>query len=221
MADSSGGSEQFAPLSSPTNFQPSTLQSSRDQARQPVSTAVTNVEDSPLEDTHWFRQRPSMTYTEDSDSATPDASNSAGVSDFAPEDEETQVEDFELLEDFEPEPIQPTTSRAGRPLRPRVPVLHILKRKAQYNLKKVTSSKPVLTPDALSTTPPTARGRIRKEIAEHTLVKQKNFLLHHKDFFLPLLSDNNYINDLEKLRQDGSLSGVQVPHREIEAQPRG
>ncbi|PVH92192.1 hypothetical protein DM02DRAFT_663190 [Periconia macrospinosa] len=42
----------------------------------------------------------------------------------------------------------------------------------------------------------TARTCLREEIAQKTKVKADNFLVANKDYFLPLLPERNYIQDL-------------------------
>lgn len=93
--------------------------------------------------------------------------------------------------------------------------------KSQSNHRKRGPKKPLLSVTFNAFMAKTSRARIRDEIAAQTLVKQNNFLLHNKDFFLPLLPETNYIKKLEVLQENGALSGKEVLHDEIDTQPKG
>lgn len=62
----------------------------------------------------------------------------------------------------------------------------------------------------------TVRNRIREEIATTTKAKRDAFLIHHKDFFLPLLPPNNYIS---KLLQADNNRQAYVPYAQLSKQP--
>lgn len=62
----------------------------------------------------------------------------------------------------------------------------------------------------------TVRNRIREEIATTTKAKRDAFLIHHKDFFLPLLPPNNYIS---KLVQADNKPQAYVPYAPLRKQP--
>ncbi|KAF2271357.1 uncharacterized protein EI97DRAFT_446688 [Westerdykella ornata] len=79
--------------------------------------------------------------------------------------------------------------------------------------------------DELALTPPkmkapprpkldTARQRLRDDIAAQTKAKANNFLVAHKDYFLPLLPRNNYVSKLV-------AKGPIVEYEELKEQPRG
>ncbi|KAK6007941.1 hypothetical protein QM012_004755 [Aureobasidium pullulans] len=64
----------------------------------------------------------------------------------------------------------------------------------------------------------TVRNRIREEIATTTKAKRDAFLIHHKDYFLPLLPPNNYIS---KLLQADNRHQAYVPYALLSKQPAG
>ncbi|CAD0088693.1 unnamed protein product [Aureobasidium mustum] len=77
------------------------------------------------------------------------------------------------------------------------------------------------TPKARATAPrivkaDTVRNRIREEIATTTKAKRDAFLIHHKDYFLPLLPPNNYIS---KLLQADNEHQAYVPYTPLSKQP--
>lgn len=80
------------------------------------------------------------------------------------------------------------------------------------------------TPKAKTPTrPSTARGQIRHDIAQHTKPKRNAFFLDKKEFFLPLLPENNYIS---KLETQSALSGDSTqpsifPSETLLPQPQG
>ncbi|KAK6441482.1 hypothetical protein LTR95_002284 [Oleoguttula sp. CCFEE 5521] len=68
----------------------------------------------------------------------------------------------------------------------------------------------------------TARNRIRQEIADTTKPKREAFLLAHKDMFLPILPQNNYIDKLQRLRDmSGGDQTAYVAHKMLHKQPAG
>ncbi|KAG9840462.1 hypothetical protein KCU86_g11377, partial [Aureobasidium melanogenum] len=64
----------------------------------------------------------------------------------------------------------------------------------------------------------TVRNRVREEIATTTKSKRDAFLIHHKDYFLPLLPPNNYIS---KLLQADNKHWSYVPYAPLSKQPNG
>ncbi|KAH0177303.1 hypothetical protein KCU86_g15599, partial [Aureobasidium melanogenum] len=64
----------------------------------------------------------------------------------------------------------------------------------------------------------TVRNRIREEIATTTKAKRDAFLIHHKDYFLPLLPPNNYVS---KLLQADNKHQAYVPYAPLSKQPNG
>ena len=70
------------------------------------------------------------------------------------------------------------------------------------------------------------RAAIRKDIEDHTKAFRDAFLLEKKDYWLPLLPENNYIRKLAEKHQglsseEVSNSPVVSPYTEIETQPKG
>lgn len=63
----------------------------------------------------------------------------------------------------------------------------------------------------------TARARLRDEIARKTQTKANAFIVHHKDLFLPLLPESNYIT---KLIASGQPASVEV-YKRLPEQPKG
>ncbi len=63
----------------------------------------------------------------------------------------------------------------------------------------------------------TARTRLRKEIANKSKAKANNFLIANKDYFLPLLPNNNYIS---KLAANNEAKPI-VEYEELDEQPQG
>jgi hypothetical protein len=75
-----------------------------------------------------------------------------------------------------------------------------VKRRRKYNVSR-RQSKPKLISDAPSNHPVrTARNIIRDIIANETALKRSNFFVAKKDYFLPLLPENNYISRLVEQR---------------------
>lgn len=63
----------------------------------------------------------------------------------------------------------------------------------------------------------TARARLRDEIAHQSKVRANNFLVAHKDFFLPLLPPTNHVAKLAAQNNAGPI----VEYQELEEQPEG
>lgn len=64
--------------------------------------------------------------------------------------------------------------------------------------------------------PDSARNRVRDEMATKTKAKRDAFLLHHKEHFLPLLPETNYITKLAGT--EGGLPN-HTPHQQLLSQP--
>ena len=104
-------------------------------------------------------------------------------------------------------------------------------------VKKNKGSRPgprpkLLTSDTVPSTakatsaqkPSTARGQIRQDIATHTKPKRDAFYLAHKELFLPLLPQNNYIAKLERAQVTGDQEREApevIQFRALAIQPRG
>ncbi|QDS73472.1 hypothetical protein FKW77_009015 [Venturia effusa] len=141
-----------------------------------------------------------------------------------------RVEEEESEDDEEDEePISPLPENrsieGGRSMRPRsvlkaVPTSgHIIfKKKKKKRSKKQYTSQPA-NQDARRAAM-TARAKLRDDIEHGTRLQQDRFLLAHKDFFTPLLQDNNYI---QKLATAHSLDQAPsfVPYQNITKQPKG
>lgn len=69
----------------------------------------------------------------------------------------------------------------------------------------------------------TERQQIRLDIASTTEVKRKRFLIENKDYFLPLLPENNHITKL--IAKEGGNAEAQqktsIPYEELIKQPAG
>ncbi|KAF1349007.1 SNF2 family N-terminal domain-containing protein [Delphinella strobiligena] len=65
--------------------------------------------------------------------------------------------------------------------------------------------------------PDTARQRVRDEIATKTKAKRDAYILYHRDHFLPLLPESNYITKLEK--SGDVLQGIS-PNSQLQSQPK-
>ncbi|KAJ4379901.1 hypothetical protein N0V86_005085 [Didymella sp. IMI 355093] len=65
--------------------------------------------------------------------------------------------------------------------------------------------------------PDTARVRLRDEIARKSKAKASNFLIANKDYFLPLLPQNNYVN---KLLSSHNAKPI-IKYEELQEQPQG
>lgn len=72
--------------------------------------------------------------------------------------------------------------------------------------------------------PRTARNEIRETISRETAVKKGNFYVAKKDYFLPLLPENNSINRLIEARHAAGQQGdedLTIPYEALEQQPQG
>ncbi|KAF3033323.1 hypothetical protein E8E12_003832 [Didymella heteroderae] len=63
----------------------------------------------------------------------------------------------------------------------------------------------------------TTRARLRDEIARQSKAKANNFLIANKDYFLPLLPNNNYVSNLVSNHTAKPI----VEYEEIKEQPKG
>lgn len=109
--------------------------------------------------------------------------------------------------------------------------------------QKATTNKPEVKSEAPKKVPvKTARTQIRETIATETVSKKNNFFIAHKDLFLPLLPQKNYItrlvdqkkfdvreddilavsDSLELLKSpDGQLHDLSIPYEILSQQPLG
>lgn len=72
--------------------------------------------------------------------------------------------------------------------------------------------------------PRTARNEIRETISRETAVKKGNFYVAKKDYFLPLLPENNSISRLIEARHAAGQQGDEdftIPYEALEQQPQG
>ena len=126
----------------------------------------------------------------------------------------------------------PRTSSAGHSLRQRKD-LH-LSSKARENADKPLPKKGRYSnPQLMNPTPQvasgeqertkTARNEVRDAIASETAVKRSKFFIEKKDFFLPLLPENNAVQKLiaEKEKIVGTGESGIIEYEEILEQPEG
>lgn len=97
-----------------------------------------------------------------------------------------------------------------------------IERRTSSRLAKVILTSDTTPSKAESNAPPktqtqTARSRIRSGIESTTKVKQDNYLVEKKDYFLPLLPPNNYISKLVAAKTKGSIT----KYKALAAQPKG
>jgi hypothetical protein len=108
------------------------------------------------------------------------------------------------------------------------------KKRKVYTLRKPKAA--ILESDAVPEKVRTARNEVRDVIAAETRVKRERFFIAKKDYFLPLLPENNEVRKLVELDRvkkkaalgDGHvLMGVHdedegiVPYEELEEKPKG
>lgn len=102
-------------------------------------------------------------------------------------------------------------------------------KKVSYKSKsKKSKSKRLLTSDTMTTSKrqpaavvETARNKVRAEIALYTKPKRDAYLLANKDYFLPLLPHNNYIDKLERINdmRDDAVEPEEIPYVALTSQP--
>ncbi|KAI4161329.1 MAG: hypothetical protein LQ342_004996 [Letrouitia transgressa] len=141
-------------------------------------------------------------------------------------------------EDEEDSPVKtppPRLSSAGHSLRQPKELQSSLR--AQENAdkrvrKRRRLSNPVKTPTVIKPLPLSERTKIRESIATDTAVKRANFMIAHKDLFLPLLPKDNHIDRLLQQRSHElhrssdpnsrpSELEISVPYETISKQPQG
>lgn len=93
------------------------------------------------------------------------------------------------------------------------------KKRPKKALRKLTIAPSV----QLSAVPKTARNVIRNEIAAETAKKRANFFVAKKDYFLPLLPDNNHITRLvdERCESHEVEKDLSVSYEALKHQPMG
>ena len=139
-------------------------------------------------------------------------------------------EEDEVVEIEPPTTPPPRVSSAGHSLRQHKE-LH-LSLKAQENgdkpiVKKRDSKRKKSIPKLLSDAPPqahtrTVRNGIRDTIATETTAKRARYFVAKKDYFLPLLPENNHIKKLVDQSLGGSMEAeAVVPYELLETQPAG
>lgn len=89
---------------------------------------------------------------------------------------------------------------------------HILQSDTMKDELAASPAKKKATPRRLK--PDTARQRLRDDIASQTRAKGNNFLVAHKDYFLPLLPPNNHVSKL-------TANAPIVEYEELTEQPKG
>jgi len=178
-----------------------------------------------------LRPKKAITYNvSDSVDTTPPSSASASSVFLGPETPRTR-EESEISEDEITVVAPRERSSAGRFLRPRAVLTpsekvlgnaHSRSRSQRSRKSNSKQSKKLIVSDTQKQlSNQTARSRLREEIASITRVKQDGFLLAHKDFFLPLLPEKNYIQKLEDSQGTDSIFGSFAPYRALEEQPKG
>lgn len=181
-----------------------------------------------------MRRKERISYHISDDSDTPE-SRSATHSAFSTPQKSHRKFSFEFIDledESESEPAKtppPRVSSAGHALR-QPKDLHLSLR-AQENgdkkrIKKRRRSKKALNKPMIdpcvesSAVPKTTRKEIRNEIATETARKRANFFFGKKDYFLPLLPDNNHIIRLAEGRSE-SQKDLSIPYEALQQQPRG
>ncbi|KAJ9644614.1 hypothetical protein H2199_003577 [Coniosporium tulheliwenetii] len=162
---------------------------------------------------HALRDRPSISYAISDGS---DQSPSPSASSVFTSPEKSQVIDIESSEDElatteEKKRAVPGVAHCGR---------HLVKKIGGEKSHKILVSDTLLPPKTTAGHKvETARQRIRSDIAAGTKIKQENFLVAKKEYFLPLLPAQNYVQKLVNTR-DGTEPQI-VPYKALERQPKG
>ena len=187
-----------------------------------------------------LRQKPRISYNvaDDSDDSDP---LSAPSSSFTTPQKKTRTrtvidldDDDEDDEIVEIEPLRtppPRVSSAGHSLRQHKELYLSLKAQEngdkQPSVKKEESKRKKSIPKLLSDAPPqahtrTVRNGIRDTIATETTAKRARYFVSKKDYFLPLLPENNHIKKLVDQSLGGSMEAeAVVPYELLETQPAG
>ena len=181
------------------------------------------------------KERISYHISDDSDSVQ---SQSAADSTFSTPQKtarSSQQTFVDLDEDSEIEPEKtppPRVSSAGHSLRQHQNLHLSLRAQENGDRQRVTKRRKPRKPsrksvDSSNSKPSplarTARNQIRNEIATETTRKRNNFFVAKKDYFLPLLPDNNYITRLaeERSHVGEDEMDLSIPYEAIEHQPEG
>ena len=150
-------------------------------------------------------------------------------------------EDSEEDDDEPPKTPPPRQSSAGHSLRQHSQLNRSLKAQenadrprrkkivsSRYRVSKPRGRKPIprITSDAPDSFAPTrtARNEVRDAIAAETAVKRTNFFVEKKDYFLPLLPENNAVSKIIAQRADSLKDTVEAPvieYEELAEQPSG
>ena len=141
----------------------------------------------------------------------------------------------DLMEEDESEqekgPPQPRLSAAGHSLRQ--PTEINLSLRAQENGDRPRKKRRMLftAPQSMKPArnqqrlhkhkPETERNRVRAHIALETARKRTNFLLAHKEYFLPLLPKQNHVQDLIDRKYGDPTKAESIPFEMLEQQPAG
>ncbi|GAB7361681.1 hypothetical protein MBLNU230_g1730t1 [Neophaeotheca triangularis] len=178
-----------------------------------------------------LRQKPAFSYAESdgSGSPAPSPAKSSYSEPQTPAPEQQDVSDDEDEEDEDEDTIivtpRPST---GRPQRSTTSYQSYATPKRPIKKKKGPKKKgPLLKSDTrpdkakkASSKPDTARTLVRRDIEDHTKPKREAFLLANKEYFLPLLPDNNYIDKLQRLHDtDDDKGSVLTAYRTLTDQP--
>ena len=184
-----------------------------------------------------LRQKERVVYAISDDSDVEESPSAASSAFSTPQKQKRVCSIIDLDDDDELEEIEspktppPRVSTAGHSLRQHSS-LHLplraqengdkpkrkkrkLSRQSARNISKIAS-------DLNLKAPKTARSEIRQSIATETQGKRDNFFVAKKDFFLPLLPENNHVKKLvdqheSKAEHDATI----VPYEAIDKQPHG
>jgi len=172
-----------------------------------------------------LRTRSAVTYvipSDSEDSPTPSSpsdffgSPSRLRKQFLDEEEEEEEDEDELAV-----PLSEDRSiEGGRALRPRSVLKSratsgiIFHKKRNHKAKKSNLTQKIARSQAL-----TARKQVRDDIAKGTELRQDRYLLAHKDFFVPLLQNGNYIEKLEA--EHAAMQPSFAEYEDIPTQPYG
>ena len=187
-----------------------------------------------------LRQKPRVSYNvpDDSDDSDPLSAPSSSFTTPRKKARTRKVidlddEEDEVVEIDPPKTPPPRISSAGHSLRQHKE-LH-LSLKAQENGDKPVVRKRKLshsmrrnsTPKLVSDVPSqahtrTVRNEIRDTIATDTAAKRARYFVAKKDYFLPLLPENNHVKKLVDQNQGGSTEAeAVVPYELLDTQPEG
>jgi SWI/SNF-related matrix-associated actin-dependent regulator of chromatin subfamily A member 5 len=137
------------------------------------------------------------------------------------ENDDDDGDDEEKDETDELAPLPETRSiEGGRTLRPRSVLKSAPKTGINYQPRRKYTKKAVKMNRKLAHSQSlTAREKVRDAISKGTQLQQDRFLLAHKNVFLPLLQEGNYVSKLQ-----GHSPGMETPfveYKDIPHQPQG